>query len=82
MLTRQGSLHLAAVLDAHIRAMLGWSMGDRADQALASTALEMVTSMRRKDMPYDNAVMERFFAYPSWNSRTMIASTTVIRLKR
>lgn len=95
--TRQGWLYLAAVLDVHTRRLIGWAMGERADQALASAALEMalmqrkpahgaihhsdqgvqytckayqehlqraglVTSMSRKGMPYDNAVMESFFS--------------------
>jgi len=95
--TRQGWLYLAAVLDLHTRRIVGWAMGDRADQTLASSALAMaltrrkpaaglihhsdqgvqytckayqkelqdagiVVSMSRKGMPYDNAVMESFFA--------------------
>lgn len=95
--TRQGWLYLAAVLDLHTRRIVGWAMGERADQALASAALAMaltrrkpsaglihhsdqgvqytckayqkdlqeagiVVSMSRKGMPYDNAVMESFFA--------------------
>jgi putative transposase len=95
--TRQGWLYLAAVLDLHTRRIVGWAMGDRADQALTSTALAMallrrkptaglihhsdqgvqytckayqkdlqyagiVASMSRKGVPYDNAVMESFFA--------------------
>ena len=95
--TRQGWLYLAAVLDVQTRRLVGWAMGERADQVLASAALEMaliqrkpergaihhsdqgvqytckayqehlqraglVTSMSRKGMPYDNAVMESFFS--------------------
>ena len=95
--TRQGWLYLAAVLDVHTRAIVGWAMSYRADQALASAALEMalvrrkpkrgtihhsdqgvqytahayqqqlheaglISSMSRKGMPYDNAVMESFFS--------------------
>lgn len=95
--TRQGWLYLAAVLDLHTRRIVGWAMGDRADQTLASSALAMaltrrkpaaglihhsdqgvqytckayqkdlqvagiIVSMSRKGMPYDNAVMESFFA--------------------
>lgn len=45
--TRQGWLYVAAVLDVHSRAIVGWAMGDRADQALATTALEMAL-VRRK----------------------------------
>jgi putative transposase len=39
--TRQGWLYLAAVLGAHTRRLIGGAMGDRPDQALASSALEM-----------------------------------------
>ncbi len=45
--TRQGWLYLAAVLDMHTRAIVGWAMSDRIDQALASAALEMAL-VRRK----------------------------------
>ncbi len=45
--TRQGWLYLAAVLDLHTRSIVGWAMSDRADQALASAALEMAL-LRRK----------------------------------
>jgi putative transposase len=95
--TKQGWLYLASVLDMYSRRIVGWAMGDRADQALASAALDMalanrtpekgaihhsdqgvqytckayqqhlqaaglVASMSRKGMPYDNAMMESFFA--------------------
>lgn len=95
--TRIGWLHLAAVLDLHTRQIVGWAMGERADQKLASAALRMAlerrrpasgaihhsdqgsqytsgayqaelkaaglqSSMSRKGMPYDNAVMESFFS--------------------
>lgn len=95
--TRQGWLYLATILDIHTRRIVGWAMSDRADQPLASAALDMalanrtpakgaihhsdqgvqytckayqqhlqaaglVVSMSRKGMPYDNAVMESFFA--------------------
>ena len=85
------------MLDLHTRRIVGWAMGDRADQTLASSALAMaltrrkpaaglihhsdqgvqytckayqkdlqvagiIVSMSRKGMPYDNAVMESFFA--------------------
>lgn len=95
--TQQGWLYLAAVLDMYSRRIVGWAMGDRADQPLASAALDMalahrtphkgaihhsdqgvqytskayqhqlqaaglLASMSRKGMPYDNAMMESFFA--------------------
>lgn len=95
--TKQGWLYLATVLDMHSRRIVGWAMGDRADQPLASAALDMalasrtpekgaihhsdqgvqytckayqqhlhaaglIASMSRKGMPYDNAMMESFFA--------------------
>lgn len=95
--TRAGWLYLPAVLDLHNRQIVGWSMGERADQALASAALDMalqrckpmrsaihhsdqgsqytsgayqrqlrqaglMSSMSRKGMPYDNAVVESFFS--------------------
>jgi putative transposase len=95
--TQQGWLYLAAVLDMCSRRIVGWAMSDRADQPLASAALDMalahrtphkgaihhsdqgvqytskayqqhlqkaglLASMSRKGMPYDNAMMESFFA--------------------
>jgi putative transposase len=95
--TKQGWLYLATILDMHSRRIVGWAMGDRADQPLASAALDMaltsrtpqkgaihhsdqgvqytckayqqhlhaaglMASMSRKGMPYDNAMMESFFA--------------------
>ncbi|MCY7354011.1 MAG: DDE-type integrase/transposase/recombinase [Lysobacter sp.] len=45
--TRQGWLHLAAVLDVHTRRIVGWAMGERADQVLASAALDMALARRR-----------------------------------
>lgn len=95
--TRQGWLYLAAVLDVYSRTLVGWAMGDRADQMLASAALDMalarrkpakggihhsdqgvqytcaayrlhlqqanlIASMSRKGVPYDNAMMESFFS--------------------
>jgi putative transposase len=44
--TRQGWLYLAAVLDVYTRRVVGWSMSDRIDQALASEALRMAVSRR------------------------------------
>ncbi|WP_204986343.1 IS3 family transposase [Xanthomonas translucens] len=45
--TRMGWLYLAAVLDMHSRQIVGWAMGERADQALASAALAMPLHRRR-----------------------------------
>lgn len=45
--TRQGWLYLAAVLDMHTRRIVGWAMSDRADQALASGALDMAITRRK-----------------------------------
>jgi putative transposase len=45
--TRQGWLYLAAVLDMHTRRIVGWAMSDRADQALASSALDMALTRRK-----------------------------------
>lgn len=45
--TRAGWLYLAAVLDVHTRQIVGWAMGERADQALASAALEMALHRRK-----------------------------------
>lgn len=44
--TRQGWLYLAAVLDVYSRRIVGWAMGERADQALASQALAMALARR------------------------------------
>jgi len=45
--TRTGWLHLAAVLDLHTRQIVGWAMGERADQRLARAALRMAVECRR-----------------------------------
>ena len=45
--TRAAWLHLAAVLDLHTRQIVGWVMGERADEALASAALQMAIERRR-----------------------------------
>ena len=45
--TRQGWLYLAAVLDVYTRRVVGWAMGERADQTLASAALVMALVRRR-----------------------------------
>jgi len=45
--TRQGWLYLATILDMHTRRIVGWAMGDRADQLLASAALDMALTKRK-----------------------------------
>ena len=45
--TRQGWLYLATLLDMHTRRIVGWAMGDRADQQLASAALDMALTNRK-----------------------------------
>lgn len=45
--THRGWLYLAALLDLHSRRIVGWAMGERADQALASEALAMALGRRR-----------------------------------
>jgi putative transposase len=45
--TRQGWLYLVAVLDIYSRRLVGWAMGSRPDQALASDALRMALTRRR-----------------------------------
>ncbi len=45
--TRTGWLYLAAVLDLHTRQIVGWAMGERADQKLVSAALRMALERRR-----------------------------------
>jgi len=45
--TRAGWLYLAAVLDLHTRRIVGWAMGERADQALTSAALHMAIERRQ-----------------------------------
>lgn len=45
--TRAGWLYLAALIDLHTRRVVGWAMGARADQALASRALSMALHSRR-----------------------------------
>lgn len=45
--TRQGWLYLAAVLDIYSRKIVGWAMSNKADQALASDALNMAITQRK-----------------------------------
>jgi putative transposase len=45
--TREGWLFLAALLDLYSRRVVGWSMGSRATEALATEALEMALHQRR-----------------------------------
>ena len=47
--TQEGWLYLAAVMDLHSRRIVGWSMSDRIDTALAKSALEMAIFQRRPD---------------------------------
>jgi putative transposase len=44
--TRQGWLYLAAILDLYSRSVVGWSMGQRLDRALAIDALTMAIDRR------------------------------------
>lgn len=44
--TRAGWLYLAAVLDLYSRAIVGWAMSHRIDQALAADALTMAIKQR------------------------------------
>lgn len=45
--TRAGWLYLAAILDLHTRQIVGWAMGEHADQALVSAALRMAVEHRK-----------------------------------
>lgn len=45
--TTQGWLYLAVLLDLYSRAVVGWSMSDCCDEALAENALNMAISRRR-----------------------------------
>ena len=45
--TIQGWLYLAVILDLYSRAVVGWSMSDCCDEALAEKALNMAVSRRR-----------------------------------
>ena len=45
--TAQGWLYLAAVLDMYTRRLIGWAMGNRPDQTLASSALDMALAQRK-----------------------------------
>jgi putative transposase len=44
--TTQGWLYLAVILDLYSRAVVGWSMSDCCDEALAEKALNMAVSRR------------------------------------
>lgn len=44
--TREGWLYLAAVLDVFSRRIVGWSMSDRIDTELVTSALQMATTQR------------------------------------
>lgn len=45
--TMQGWLYLAVILDLYSRAVVGWSMSDCCDEALAENALQMAVARRR-----------------------------------
>jgi len=45
--TRQGWLHLAVLLDVFSRRVVGWSMGNQADQQLSLSALNMALVQRQ-----------------------------------
>ena len=68
--TREGWLFLAGVLDAYSRKIVGWSMSDKHDTELVTTALQMAllhkqniqASMSKKGDCYDNAMIESFWA--------------------
>ena len=45
--TREGWLYLAVMLDLFSRKVVGWSMGEKPDQELASAALSMAIAHRR-----------------------------------
>ena len=45
--TTQGWLYLAVMLDVYSRTVVGWSMSERCDEALAQQALNMALSRRR-----------------------------------
>jgi putative transposase len=45
--TTAGWLYLAVILDVYSRAVVGWSMSNRCDEALAEKALHMAVSRRR-----------------------------------
>lgn len=47
ILTRQGWLFLAAILDLHSRKIVGWAMGDSIDSTLVLSALSMATLHRQ-----------------------------------
>jgi putative transposase len=52
--THEGWLHLAAVLDLHSRAVVGWSMGARMQTSLVLDALTMAVWRRR---PKDSVII-------------------------
>jgi putative transposase len=47
VITAQGWLYLAAVLDVHSRRVVGWAMGETLDTGLVLAALRMALSQRR-----------------------------------
>jgi putative transposase len=51
ILTAQGWIYLAAVLDLHSRRVLGWSMSDILDAKLVVAALQMAIARRRPSTP-------------------------------
>lgn len=55
--TRQGWLYLATVLDMHNRYIVGWAMGDRADQTLASRKLE-TGAIHHSDCPKESGSIQ------------------------
>ena len=47
--TREGWLYLVSVMDLYSRQIVGWSMGDHHDAALATSALDMAIRQQRPD---------------------------------
>ncbi len=51
VITAQGWLYLAAVLDVHSRRVVGWAMGETLDAGLVIAALQMALAQRRLTGP-------------------------------
>ena len=75
--TNEGWLYLAAVLDLHSRAVIGWAMGDRIKKQLACDALLMALFKRK----FPNSVIvhsDRGVQYCSEQYRNLIKNNKLI----
>lgn len=72
ILTREGWLYLAVMMDLHSRAVVGWAMQERQSRALVMDALQMALSRRRIAPKIHHSDQGTFYATGAY--RAMLAS--------